>query len=168
MSRIGSKMTILSRECLDINMNSELRIVPLSEEHLSALAELEILSFSEPWSRESLRILTRDGGFGVVAEIGGRAVAYGGMTFVLDEGSVTNIATHPDLRGRGIGHAVVRALLAAAKERGIASVFLEVRPSNAPALALYRGEGFDEIGVRKNFYRLPTEDAIQMKWEVEN
>ena len=149
-------------------MQQEICVIPLSEEHLSALAELEILSFSEPWSRESLRILTRDGGFGVVALLDGRAVAYGGMTFVLDEGSITNIATHPDFRGRGIGHLVVRALLAKARERGITSVFLEVRPSNAPALALYRSEGFFDVGVRKNFYRHPTEDAILMEWKIEN
>ena len=148
-------------------MQQELCVIPLTEEHLSALAEIETLSFSEPWSRESLSILTRDGGFGVVATLGGRAVAYGGMTFVLDEGSITNIATHPDFRGRGIGHAVVRALLAAASERGISSVFLEVRPSNAPALALYRGEGFFEVGRRKSFYRHPTEDAILMEWKME-
>lgn len=149
-------------------MQQEICVIPLSEEHLSVLAELEILSFSEPWSRESLRILTRDGGFGVVALLDGRAVAYGGMTFVLDEGSITNIATHPDFRGCGIGHLVVRALLAKARERGITSVFLEVRPSNAPALALYRGEGFFDVGVRKNFYRHPTEDAILMEWKIEN
>ena len=148
-------------------MTSELRIVPLSEEHLPALAEIETLSFSEPWSCESLRILTRDGGFGVVVLLDGRAVAYGGMTFVLDEGSVTNIATHPDLRGRGFGRLAVRGLLREAEERGIVSVFLEVRPSNAPALAIYRSEGFEEIGVRKNFYRLPTEDALQMMCKLE-
>ncbi len=146
----------------------EFCIVPLSDEHLSALAELEVLSFSEPWSRESLAILTGERGFGVVAMLDGRAVAYGGATFVLDEGNITNIATHPDFRGQGIGHAVVQALLRAAKEREITSVFLEVRPSNAPALALYRGEGFEEIGRRKNFYRHPTEDAILMEWKAEN
>ena len=151
-----------------IDMDSELCILPLGEEHLSAIAELEILSFSEPWSCESLRILTKDGGFGVVALLDGRAVAYGGMTFVLDEGSITNIATHPDFRSRGLGHRVVRALLDEAEKRGIVSVFLEVRPSNAPALALYCGEGFAEVGRRKNFYRLPTEDAIQMEWKIEN
>ena len=152
---------------INVNMQQELCVIPLAEEHLPALAELEILSFSEPWSCESLRILTGDGGFGVVAMLDGRAVAYGGATFVLDEGSITNIATHPDLRGRGIGHAVVRALLSAARARGITSVFLEVRPSNAPALALYRGEGFEEVGRRKSFYRHPTEDAILMEWKVQ-
>ena len=143
-------------------------MIPLSEEHLDALAELEILSFSEPWSRESLRILLGDGGFGVAALSDGRAVAYGGMTFVLDEGNITNVATHPDFRSRGIGHLVVRALLREAAARGITSVFLEVRPSNAPALALYHGEGFHKIGVRKNFYRLPTEDAILMVWRLQD
>ena len=149
-------------------MPNELCVVPLAEEHLSELAELEILSFSEPWSRESLAILTRDGGFGVVAVFQGQVLAYGGMTFVLDEGSITNIATHPDRRNQGLGHLVLRALLSEAKNRGLRTVFLEVRPTNLPALALYRAEGFEEVGRRKNFYRHPTEDAILMEWKIEN
>ena len=143
-------------------------IVPLTSEHLPALAEIERASFSEPWSEKGLEILTKDGGFGVVALEDGRAVAYGGMTTVLDEGSITNIATLPQFRGRGFGHKVVAALLEEAKKRKITAVFLEVRPSNTPARALYRSEGFSEIGVRKNFYRLPTEDAILMVWREEN
>ena len=142
--------------------NQTLRILPLTQKHLSALAEIELACFSEPWSERALAILTEDGGFGVVATLDDTPVAYGGMTHVLDEGSITNIATLPDYRGRGIGHAVVRALLDEAEMRGIATVFLEVRPSNLPALALYRAEGFVDCGIRKNFYRLPAEDAIQM------
>ncbi|MBO5938815.1 MAG: ribosomal protein S18-alanine N-acetyltransferase [Clostridia bacterium] len=143
-------------------------IVPLTAEHLPALAEIELASFSEPWSASALEILLKDGGFGVVATIDGIPVAYGGMTTVLDEGSITNIATLPEYRGRGLGHKVVGALLAEAKQRGVTAVFLEVRPSNVPARTLYRSEGFSEIGVRKNFYRLPTEDAILMVWREEN
>ncbi len=146
---------------------SEVCLLPLSEEHLSALAELEIECFADPWSKESLAILTKDGGFGVVAMLDGHPVAYGGMTWVLDEGSITNIATLPAYRGRGLGHAVVRALLERAKQKGIGTVFFEVRPSNTAALSLYRAEGFEACGMRKSFYRHPTEDAIQMVFRCE-
>ncbi|MBQ9086345.1 MAG: ribosomal protein S18-alanine N-acetyltransferase [Clostridia bacterium] len=138
------------------------RILPLEEAYLADVAELERLSFAEPWSEQSLRLLLGENGLGVVVVRDGNAVAYGGMTVVLDEGSVTNIAVHPHARRAGLGRAVVRALMERARSRGIVSVFLEVRESNEAALSLYRSEGFVPCGIRKNFYRYPTESAIQM------
>ncbi len=137
-------------------------IFPLTKEILPTIARLETLCFSEPWSETSLEILTKDGGFGVAILRDGEAVAYGGMTTVLDEGAVTNIATHPELRRQGLGRRVLRELLRKSEEKGITTVFLEVRESNLAAKRLYESEGFIACGVRKNFYRLPTESAIQM------
>ena len=94
----------------------------LTEEHLGDVAELEGLCFSEPWSEGSLGLLTRDGNFGVAICEDGRVVAYGGMTCCLDEGAVTNIAVHPDLRRQGLGRAVVLGMLDEARKRGIRSV----------------------------------------------
>lgn len=128
------------------------------------VAELERLCFAEPWSAESLRLLLSDGAFGVVLTLKGRVAAYGGMTVVLDEGAVTNIAVSPELRRRGFGRAVTEELLREAEKRGIRSVFLEVRESNAPARRLYEALEFSECGVRRNFYRRPTEHAVQMLW----
>ena len=136
----------------------------MNESHLEDVAELERLSFAEPWSRDALTLLLREGGFGVVACADGHAVAYGGMTHVLDEGSVTNIATHPDYRRQGLGEAVTRRMLAEAQARGLSAVFLEVRESNTAARLLYEKLGFHVCGVRKNFYRKPTESALQMIW----
>ena len=136
----------------------------LTEEHLGGAAALEGLCFSEPWSEQSLLLITRDKNFGVVASEDGEVVAYGGMTCCLDEGSVTNIAVHPDFRRRGLGRAVVLRMLDEAKKRGIRSVFLEVRVSNEAARSLYLSEGFSEIGRRKNFYRAPVEDALAMAY----
>lgn len=138
----------------------------MSDEQLLAVAALEKLCFSEPWSVESLSILTREGGFGVGLWSDGKLFAYGGMTTVLDEGAVTNIACDPTLRRRGYGRQILRALLREAEERGIVTVFLEVRESNLAAKSLYESEGFVACGVRKNFYRLPTESAIQMVWHA--
>lgn len=138
-------------------------LLRLGEEHLPAVAELERLCFpEEPWSEQSLRLLLSQGGVGVVAEEEGRVVAYGGMTLVLDEGSVTNVAVHPDRRHRGLGRAVVRALKKEALAFGIERIYLEVRTSNLPAISLYQSEGFTPCGTRKNFYRHPTEDALLM------
>lgn len=145
----------------------EVRVIPLTEEHLADVAEIERLCFSEPWSEKSLRLLTESGGFGAVAVSDGRVLAYAGMTTVLDEGAVTNIATHPSARRQGLGRAVTEALLTYARANAIRTVFLEVRESNKAALRLYESLGFSPCGIRKNFYRQPTESAIQMVWTDE-
>ena len=136
----------------------------LTASHIPQVSEIEKACFSEPWSENSLSLLTEGENFGVVALCEGRVVAYGGMTCVLDEGAVTNIATLPEYRQRGIARAVLKRMLHRAEERGIRAVFLEVRASNGAAKALYLSEGFEVCGVRKNFYRHPNEDALQMAY----
>lgn len=143
--------------------------IALTEAHIPAVAALERLCFAEPWSESALKLLCHNTGVGVVIppEAGeDTARAYGGMTIVLDEGSITNIAVRSDLRRSGLGRAVVTALLDRARERGVVDVFLEVRVSNEPALALYRSLGFQTVGTRKGFYKLPTEDAYVMQWHA--
>ena len=144
-----------------------LEICLLTEEHLDGVFEIENTCFSEPWSRKSLELLCSDGGFGVVAIEDGVVAAYGGMTCVLDEGAITNIAVLPDFRRRGLGREIVSALKSEACKRGVCVVFLEVRESNEGAIALYLSEGFSECGKRKGFYRHPTEDAIQMVYNFD-
>ena len=145
-------------------MSEEYRISLLDSTYISDVAEIESLCFSEPWGEKSLTLLLSENNFGVVALLDGRAVAYGGMTCVLDEGAVTNIATHPSYRRRGLGREVLRAMLTEAEKRGVHTVFLEVRESNEAARALYLSEGFYECGIRKNFYRRPVENAVQMAY----
>lgn len=134
----------------------------LKREDLRGAAEIEKLCFAEPWSEKSLELLLTDGNFGVAAVVDNKVVAYGGMTCVLDEGAVTNIAVHPDHRRQGLGRAVLSEMLKEAEKRGISCVFLEVRVSNSAARQLYSSAGFTECGIRKNFYKHPTEDALQM------
>lgn len=141
---------------------------PISLSHLPSVAALERLCFAEPWSEQSLALLCREGGLGMVIPDtnSDTACAYGGMTVVLDEGSITNIAVRPDLRRQGYGRRIVSALLDEAAARGVAFVYLEVRVSNEAAIALYRSLGFSIVGSRKNFYKLPTEDAHVMMWQA--
>ena len=137
----------------------------LRPEHIPEVARIEKICFSEPWSEKSLSLLTEGANFGVVALLDGAVAAYGGMTCVLDEGAVTNIATLPEYRRLGLGRSVLEKMLDEAEKRGIAAVFLEVRASNEAARGLYLSEGFEECGTRKGFYRHPTEDAIQMVYQ---
>ena len=135
----------------------------LSAEHIPAVAEMERLCFSEPWSEKSLGILTGDGAVGFVALEGGQVTAYVGMMLVLDEGQITNVATHPDYRRKGYAAAVLDRLIAYSQVVGVSEIFLEVRRSNNAAIKLYEKMGFETVGMRKSFYRAPIEDAILMK-----
>ena len=115
------------------------RIYPekLSEKTLDGVAELEKMCFSQPWSRSSLELLTKEGiGVGMVCSKDGKVCAYGGMIVAVDEGQITNIATHPDYRRQGYGRAVVEALVKHAKMNGLDSISLEVRESNKAAIEL--------------------------------
>lgn len=136
-------------------------VVPMGERHLAALAEIEKACFHAPWSADMLREELGKGIF-LVAEQDGAAVGYVGCQTVLDEGYITNVAVSPDCRRQGIGRALIAELTEQAKRAGLAFVTLEVRASNMPAIALYESAGFRQVGVRRNFYTAPTEDAVLM------
>lgn len=136
--------------------------VRVERAHLAPIAALERNAFVHPWSEKALEILCEEGGVGFVCMHNGKAIAYAGMQIVLDEGAITNVATHTDYRSRGLGRTVLAALLEAARQTGVQTVTLEVRPSNAPAIALYERLGFVVVGRRKHFYTAPVEDALVM------
>ena len=143
------------------------RIYPerLSARTLDGAAELEKLCFSQPWSKSSLELLTKEGiGVGMTCSCDGKICAYGGMIIAVDEGQITNIATHPDYRRRGYGRAIVEALIKYAKNNRLDSISLEVRESNRAAIDLYSKLGFKVEGKRKDFYTKPTENALIMIW----
>ena len=143
-----------------------MRAVVLTPEMLDCVAELEALVFHEPWSRQSLTLLCGNGAFGVAVLENGRVLAYGGMLTVLDEGQITNVAVHPDYRRRGLGAEAVRGLLEGARARNLAEITLEVRESNAAAIALYRRFGFEIVGKRPRFYKHPVETALIMRCDL--
>lgn len=143
-------------------MSTQWNVVPIEREHLGAIAELEKHCFFEPWSEKALELLLAENAFGFVLMQDGQALAYAGMMTVLDEGQITNVATHPEHRSRGLGGAVLTALLDGARARGLSQISLEVRRSNRDAIALYERAGFSVAGERRNFYKHPTEDALVM------
>ena len=135
----------------------------LTRDKLAELAELEKLVFSDPWSEKALEFLLNDVNIAFVAvDEKDNVAGYGGMVMVLDEGQIVNIAVHPDYRRQKIGERIVSALLLYGEEKGISSFSLEVRESNAAAISLYEKFNFVSVGVRKNFYSKPTENAIVM------
>lgn len=130
--------------------------------HLAPLAELERAAFHTPWSENALQLLCTEQAFAFVCMDGARAAAYGGMLCVAGEGQVTNVATHPDYRRRGLAAAVLDAMLREARARALFEVTLEVRESNVGAIALYEKFGFVTVGKRPRFYTHPTETALIM------
>ena len=89
------------------------------------------------------------------------------MKPVLDEGYISNVAVTSGARGKGIGSCLLKKLDEYAKEHEIKTISLEVRPSNAPAIALYEKFGYKQVGRRKNFYSHPTEDGLILTKEAE-
>ena len=141
--------------------------------HLEGAAALEKLCFSNPWSAKSMELLTNEGigvGYLCTAPAAPNAeamvTAYGGMLITVDEGQITNIAVHPDHRRKGLGAAILRALLRHAKDAKLESVSLEVRVSNTAAIKLYESFGFEQVGKRPRFYEKPTEDAYVMVCKI--
>ena len=134
--------------------------------HLEVIAALEASVFHAPWSAESLALLTGDTGVGFVITEGDVALCYGGMITVLDEGQITNIATHESARRQGLATRVVGALVAEARARGLVQITLEVRESNAAAISLYERHGFRVVGKRPRFYQKPVEAALIMLCEL--
>ena len=133
---------------------------------LPAVAELEQAVFPHPWSEQALSLLCGQEAFGFAVTDGARVMAYGGMLTVLDEGQITNIATHPDHRRNGYAAAVLEALLAEARLRRLSFVTLEVRESNVPAISLYQKHGFETVGRRPRFYTQPVEAALLMQCDL--
>jgi ribosomal-protein-alanine N-acetyltransferase len=141
-------------------------IVRMNESHVSAVAELEKLCFSDPWSENSVASeLKNKLALWLVAEEEGRVSGYIGSQTCGDESDVMNVAVHPDFRRRGIAEALVNRLVEELKAIDSHSLTLEVRASNVPAISLYEKLGFSEVGRRKNYYRNPREDALIMRKE---
>lgn len=139
-------------------------IADVSLEHIAEINELEKLCFSLPWSRQALISQLPDDMHMFIAAIGddGQVLGYVGMMYVLDEGYISNVAVSPEHRRLGIADTLINALIDRANEKDLSFVTLEVRKSNVPAIELYIKNGFSEVGLRKNYYTKPTEDAILM------
>ena len=138
-----------------------LAIVPMEGRHLDDLAEISRLCFSMPWSRDGLAAeLSSDTAHFWVAEEAGRCLGFAGMHAVCGECYVDLVAVHPAERRRGIGEQLVRQMIAWMEEQHGEFITLEVRVSNAPAIALYEKLGFEQAGVRKGFYEDNHEDAL--------
>lgn len=139
------------------------KLVPMTMEHIPQVAALERACFSHPWSEESLQgELWNDSAVIIVAEgEDGTVIGYAGLQTVLDEGYINNVAVDGKYRRQGVADELIAAFVRFGRAK-LAFLTLEVRASNAPAIALYAKHGFAEVGRRKNYYDDPQEDALLM------
>ena len=143
-------------------------IEKMNASHVPQIAELEKVCFADPWSVTSIETeLTSRLSLWFVAVEGDTVVGYVGSQTVIDESDVMNIAVHPDYRRQGIGEALLETLADALREKGSRGLTLEARVSNTPAVSLYKKAGFLQVGLRKNYYRNPKEDAFILRKELE-
>ena len=141
----------------------------MKAEHVPQVAQLEKLCFADPWSEMSVASeLQNIWAYWVVAVSDGVVVGYIGSQSTVDETDVMNVAVHPDWRRQGIAENLIENLVRELKNRGSHALILEVRASNAPAIALYEKMDFHQVGLRKNYYRNPKEDALILRkeWEI--
>ena len=146
-----------------------MKILPMNERHVAQVAELEKLCFSDPWSENSVASeLKNPLSLWLIAEEDGVVCGYVGSQTVLGETDMMNIAVRPDCRRKGVAAALITELICRLKGQGSHILRLEVRESNAPAIALYKAMGFTKLGLRKNYYRNPKENALILgkEWEV--
>ena len=145
----------------------EINIRFYTDDDACFIAELENECFSDPWSQNAIIEAAKYGTVFLLAEENGKILGYLGMKPVLDEGYISNVAVTSGARDKGIGSCLLKKLDEYAKEHEIKTISLEVRPSNAPAIALYEKFGYKQVGRRKNFYSHPTEDGLILTKEAE-
>lgn len=140
-----------------------MEIKEFTSKYVSDVAEIERQCFSNPWSETVLEgELKNDCSHIYVAVDGGKAVGYAMLYIVCGEADIVRVAVLPSHRRQGIAEKLLQKSF---EVNHTDAVFLDVRESNAPAIRLYKTLGFEDTGIRKNYYSNPTENAILMKKE---
>ena len=138
----------------------------MTPEDADAVEQVEMASFSVPWSRKSLwEEAANERTSYLLALDDGKVVGYAGTWILDDEAQITNVAVAPERRGQKIGIGLMETLIKEAKKRGATRMTLEVRPSNTAAIALYEKFGFKDYGHRPHYYLDNGEDAVIM-WNM--
>ena len=142
-------------------------ITDMKPQHVAQVAELEKICFgTEAWSEKSVASeLDNPLSFWLVADDNGRVAGYVGSQTVMDETDMMNVAVHPDYRKQGIATTLIVGLVEELRKKGSHCLTLEVRASNENAISLYRKLDFQQIGLRKNYYHNPKEDALILRKE---
>ncbi len=144
-------------------MNDNLIVRRMKMDDIHAVAHIEEECFSMPWSERAFEeSMALPHGIFFVAEYNNKIAGYVGVYHIGDECDITNVAVSVDCRRMGVGKRLLEAVDMYATDNSIHSITLEVRESNTSAIALYEKMNYKNIGIRKNFYEKPVENAIIM------
>lgn len=140
-----------------------MRIEKMTSVHLDDVYIIETECFSHPWSRQSLESeLNNETSLFLVAKEENEVIGYIGMSIVIDEGYIFNVAVCEKYRNKGVATVLINELVTYGKKNNFSFITLEVRESNLPAILLYSKFGFIKAGERKDYYSNPKENAILM------
>ncbi|MCS6786901.1 MAG: ribosomal protein S18-alanine N-acetyltransferase [Thiobacillaceae bacterium] len=144
------------------------RLRPMRETDLVQVVRIERAAYPYPWTLGNFRDSLQAGYSCWVAEVDGELIGYYIVMAVAGEGHLLNCCVAPAWQGRGYGRWLAQKAIENAREHGAACIFLEVRPSNAPALRLYQRLGFSPIARRRGYYPADhgREDALVMKLDL--
>lgn len=148
-------------------MESTVKIKQISKKDASCVAKIEEECFSTPFSEDDiLGYIDNPIWNFFVAKSGDSVVGYISFTKIIDECQIVNVAVSETARKMGVGTLLIENLLDFCHQNSVNKLFLEVRESNVPAIKLYEKFGFSVVGVSKNHYSMPTENALLMNLEI--
>lgn len=145
-------------------LENKTRFRPMDAEDINAIMEIEPVIYPYPWSRGNFSDSLNAGYSCWVLEENQCLIGYGVLMVVLDEAHLLNLSIAEEYQGRGLGRRLLEHMMQIGRKHGAANMFLEVRPSNLPALGLYESAGFNEMAIRRGYYPAKNgrEDAILM------
>ncbi|MFV1871732.1 MAG: ribosomal protein S18-alanine N-acetyltransferase [Oleiphilus sp.] len=151
-----------------LGAHGALSINPMNHAMLDDVMRIEGLAYPFPWKRSMFETSLSGKDSCLVLKLDGVLVGYAIVSYILDEAHLLNICIHPDYEGQGLGRALLKFLLSSAMQNQCSLFFLEVRVSNVRAIELYFSEGFNEVGIRPNYYpgNKGREDAVLMTLDL--
>ncbi len=141
---------------------------PMTHDDLESIVRIERAAYPYPWTLGNFRDCLEAGYSCWTAELDGEIAGYWIMMLAVGEGHILNCCVAPAWQGRGFGRQMMEHLIATARSHGAQFIFLEVRPSNTPAVRLYQRLGFSALALRKGYYPSDqgAEDALVMRLDL--
>ncbi len=150
---------------MDAMLKPEYQLRPMQTGDLDGVMEIEPTIYSHPWTRGNFADSLNSGHSAWVLTLNDVIIGYALMMMVLDEAHLLNISVAKPYQKQGWGRVLLEHMIEKARHYKALNMFLEVRPSNVSAIALYENIGFNEMSIRRKYYPAPNggrEDAVLM------
>ncbi|MCX4028056.1 ribosomal protein S18-alanine N-acetyltransferase [Spartinivicinus marinus] len=149
-------------------MTDDLQLLPMTSKRLDDVMKVECKAYSYPWSKGIFKDCLKSDYECWVIDNADKLIGHGVFSVAVGEAHLLNITVAPEFQGNGYGQILLSYFLSRARELAAEVMFLEVRSSNLSAIRLYKRIGFEEIGLRKNYYPAADgrEDALVMSYNL--